>query len=180
MGRSAREGKGKAEEEGRGGRRSRAWLCKASCWTSGLLQNCRHTQSSRTAKSLEKVVQVLSSSMPQRGVPSQGEGGGPEDAAVIPAGPAITRPGTEPSRRAVHPGCAASSEAVRSIDTPGRTGVPGNLISSSLVPVSSLSHTQCCCLSFTSFTSWTKKDQLLFRLAWVKVSYYASNGKRKS
>lgn len=31
MGRSAREGKGKAEEEGRGGRRSRAWLCKASC-----------------------------------------------------------------------------------------------------------------------------------------------------
>lgn len=95
-------------------------------------------------------MQVLLSSMPQRGVPSQGEGDGPEDAAVIPAGPAIARLGTEPSRRAVHPGYAASSEAVRSINTPGRAGVPGHLISSSSDPVSSLSHTQCCCLSFIS------------------------------
>lgn len=81
----------------------------------------------------------------------QGEGDKPEDAAVIPMGPAITRPGTQPSRQVIHSGCVASSEAVRSVNTHGRARVPGRLISSSSVLVSSLSHAQCCCLSFTSF-----------------------------
>lgn len=151
-------GKMRQREAGRGGRRSRAWLYKASWWSSGLLQTCRHTQSSwRAAKSLGKVVQVLLSSTLQRGVPSWGEGDGPEDAAVIPMGPAIPRPGTQPSHQVIHSGCVAFSEAVRSM-THGRAGVRERLISSSSVPVSSL---RCCCLSFASFPAEQKKSSFL-------------------
>lgn len=120
-------------------------------------------------------------SAPCRGeghLPTGREGDGPEDAAVIPMDPA--RPGTEPSRRLIHSGCPASSEAVRSVNSRGRAGVWGCLISSRLVPGSSLSHAQCCCFAFPSLPAKTEKNPAAFRLAWAKVSYYASHTKMES
>lgn len=87
--------------------------------------------------------------------PSPGEGDGPEDAAVTPTG------GDDQARNAtmspvIHSRCAASLEEIRSMNTYGRAGVRGRLISSVLVPVLSLSHAQPCCLSSTSFPAEQK------------------------